>query len=560
MASATMRRARWLPGALAAAATLTAAVWALRHDWPTPLHLALVRHVGAAATVSWVFLAWLLRLTRRADRPDAVAGSVATGLERVALMFSVPVVVGVVFEMTVAALLRTGLPAVGRPFATSANGLIDLIALAVAVCLSPTARRQVTPLFWLMVATVGWSALMTPVWLSSKHVVTDWPRWMPWMLWCVIGLSLVLFGFVVTQGMLRQHRRKRAWPDHLEWLTDGHADWPGFRPSVAAVAMVLLPLGAYHADSFFVMPCAVMAGGAALRLAHRQWQTNFAEVGLALITLAVVSFFVACVPDSWGGGELTTRMPLLLIAAMIGLAVMVFMWQWLPSVWDQQLQDGRAWTTTGWMIPLTRRIGVIVAAFGVLAAMQLALWPELASMRDDSVLRWMGGLLGNVLLVGAMIVGTLFSRRKSLAALTLLSLAMAGVYVIVRFPDNVIKFRLTENWPVALALVAPICLTASRWTRRERWQPFAGLLEGAALAAFPAVAIAGTITVSLEPVASLLGKLIHYDVTWVRTATWSVLAVHYALCAHALERWAIGIAAGILAVLVAVNVGLSVVG
>jgi len=431
-------------------------------------------------------------------------------------------------------------------FRVSVQGLIDLVALIAAVSLNPSARHRTTPLLWLIVAAVGWSGLMIPAEPALRYTVTSWPEWMPSTLWIFVGVSLTLSGFVAIQGVLQQHRRKRAWPDHLEWLCEPHDPGPGFRPSAAALAMGLLPLGAYHADSFFVAACAALAGGSSLQLARRRWHPNFAEVGMALVTLAVVSFAVACVPTSVGGSELATRMPLLLAAVMVGLAAMVFMWQWLPNVWDQQLHDGRAWTTTGSMIPLARRIGLIVAAFGVLAGSQLAFWPEIASVRDDSVGRWVIGSLAYVVLLAALVLATRLSQRRDLAGVSLLGLAIAGVFVALRFPESGLEFWLLEHWPLAVACVAPICLALSRLSDRGRWRPFTDLLEKTALIVVPAVALGGTVAASLHPVAPLRGKLICYDPVMLRTWTWTILAALYALHARAPARRSLSVAAAVL--------------
>ncbi len=545
LAGAGVFSAGWRAGVFAIALSLAAVVGAARHDWPLLAGPAFARHLSVALAVFWTATAALLQWARY-DRPGTLGAQMVRASERTALGFGVIAGVVVLFEMAVAALLRTGLtePA-GWTFETTADGLVDLAGLMAAVCLSPAARRRVTPLFWLMVATVGWSALMIPAGLESRYVVTSWPRWMPWTLWAYVGMSLVLFGIVLAQGLWRQRRRKRAWPDHLEWLCDPHDPWPGFRPSAAAVAMALLPLGAYHASSFLVMPCAILAAGATLRLAHRQWNPNFADVGMAFVTLAVVSFTVACVPDAVGGTDLTTRMPILLAASMIGLAVMVFMWQWLPNVWDQQLQDGRPWTTTGRMLPLARRIGLITAVFGVLAAMQLALWPEIASVRDDSVGRWVLGLSANAILLTAMVLATRLSQWRRLGGLALLTLALAGVFVAVRFPDNRIKFWLLEHWPTALALFAPIPLGLSKLADRGRWRPFVGWLEASAVLLIPALAVLGTITTSWHPTVMAKGKVISYDAASLRTWTWAVLAVHYGLCAYSLKRRFFGLVAAV---------------
>lgn len=186
--------------------------------------------------------------------------------------------------------------------------------------------------------------------------------------------------------------------------------------------------------------------------------------------------------------------------------------------------------------------------FGALASLQLAFWPELAGMRDDSAARWAFGLFANAWLVGLLVVATLLSKQRKMAGLTLLCLALAGVFTFVRFPDVEIKYWLIEHWPVMFAVIAPICLGLSRLARRGPWRPFLELLEVSALVVFPATALTGTIVTSLSPVARLLGKIIYYDVTTLRASTWIVLAVHFAFCARVLGRRALYLASAVLLV------------
>jgi hypothetical protein len=432
--------------------------------------------------------------------------------------------------MTIAVLLRVGLAAPGgRMFETSAGGLADWAAVIVAACLSPSVRRMVTPLFWLLNAAAVWTALMIPAALGSKVAVTNWPSWMPWTLWTFTWASLLFIGFVTAQEALDRRRHRLAWPDHLEWLVDRPDPWPGFRPSAAAVALGLLPLGAYHADSFLCAPLAALSGAASLWLAHRLWNPNFADVGMALITLAVVSFPVACIPASVGGPTLDTRLPLLLGAVLLGLSVMTFLWQWLPRVWDQQLEDGRAWTTTGRMIPITGRFGSIVGAFGVIVGMQLAIWPEISSTRDDTLPRWGLGLLANAVFIASLILAARLSQLSRIGVLALLALGVAALFVGVRMPGNAVKYWLISHWPVAAALGAPVCVALCKLTDRGRWRPFAEPFEYAAVFALPLAAVAGVIVTSVQQTAYLPGELIQYDAPSLWAETFAVLAVSYGL-------------------------------
>ncbi len=78
---------------------------------------------------------------------------------------------------------------------------------------------------------------------------------------------------------------------------------------------------------------------------------------------------------------------------------------WLAGVWEQQLDDqGRAWTTTGRLIPLAKRGSFAAGAFGVLFALQMGVWPALDQVEgfDDSAARVVWGSAGMVLLMAAL--------------------------------------------------------------------------------------------------------------------------------------------------------------
>lgn len=533
---------------------LAAAIFAGDQGWPTTLGSTLIGHLGAGVALVAALLAVILRPSEAPPPKPTPQGEWARAFGRLAMGYGVMAAVVLAFEMTVVLLLRAELVApTHRFFHTSAAGLLDIGVIFLAVLVHPASRRMVTLVFWVLVLAIGWSGLMIPTGLGLAGEETSWPGWMPWTLWCFVWGSLLVGGFTIAQGYLYYRRRVLAWPDRLEWLLEAYPPWPGFRPSAAAAMMALLPVGVYHASWFLVPPCAVLLGVSGLMLAHREWNDNFVDIGLAYVTLAVTSFVVACVPDWVGGPTLTTRMPLLFAAAMIGLGTMVFFWQWLPNVWDQQLHEGRPWTTTGWMMPVTRRFGLIVGSFAVLVSMQLALWPELAPMRDDTWPRWTLGLFAHGWLLGMLVLATLLSKRQAFAALTLLHVLLMGAFVIVRFPDNSLKFWALERWPAILAALAPASLGLSRLADRRPWLPFRDLLDASAMVVMPAAAVAGTIVISAEPVATLLGKLILYDVPRVRLATWLILAASFYAHSRLPHRRGLRIASAVLVVAAIVN-------
>ncbi len=540
---------QWLTVGIVGGLTVIGSLGVVHFGRPRLTEFAMACHLGAMAAFLWMIAATVVeRLSDRNLLNRETARRLAIGLTGVALAGGVVVAVLRVFEMVVVGLLRSGaITWEGRTCQTGWGGAVDLILVFGALLLSSSARRTVTPLFWMSIACVVWTSLMIPIPTRMGGGTSLWPGWMPWTLWAFLLGSMMVGGFVAAQEITEQFRRRRAWPDELELLAACPDPWGGFRPSVAAVLLPLMPLGAYHAGYLLNVPAAALLGVAANWLAHRLWNAFFAEVGMAFITLSVVSFVVWGVPDRAGGPDLATRMPLLLGAALIGLAMMAFLWHWLPNVWDQQLDKGRAWTTTGRMIPVARRLALTVAGFGTLAALQLALWPELSSTRDDTAPRWALGLIASFIWIGSLVLATRLSQKRRVAYVCLFNVAVLGIFVAVRMPDIRLKYWIVSHWPVVVALLAPLSLILSRLCRRGLWTPFQGAMEGAAVLTLPSLAILGVVVTAARPIVIFLGKAFQYDVGLLRTAAFGVLAVHYVLVTYTSGRRGFLIAAGICA-------------
>lgn len=79
-----------------------------------------------------------------------------------------------------------------------------------------------------------------------------------------------------------------------------------------------------------------------------------ASAGIGFAGLLTVGAAVAAIPAAWCGATL--------IGPMVGWILAAGWMLWLAKFWDQQLDDGRAWTTTGALIPMARGAALVFAA------------------------------------------------------------------------------------------------------------------------------------------------------------------------------------------------------
>jgi len=115
-------------------------------------------------------------------------------------------------------------------------------------------------------------------------------------------------------------------------------------------------------------------------------------------------------------------------AMLVALAVMAWLWGWLSGVWRQQLDDGKAWTTTGHMVGPAADFAFQAAGVGLIVALLMAAWPRMDAIGtgDDSMGRMLFGIGGHLLLILALLAGgrrtgrTRYGRAVVVTVLSLL--------------------------------------------------------------------------------------------------------------------------------------------
>jgi hypothetical protein len=501
--------------------------------WPAGRpHVRLV-HGAAALSLVWGLAGWALTIVSAksagAGQPRAQLRDWVSVLRVATLALGLLAFIVLLYHAVYEAVFRSGwsltflLPGREIQSETWNYGFLDIALLAgalVAARVQTRDRRLNTAMFWLAIFAGLWVATQTELvrtvplaGFKVQEVATRWSG--VFMAWS----AAVVGAFTLAAGYEQYRRRLSAWPNELWKLTTPAPEWPEFRYSVGVMSVLVLVLGLLNLTMPWTPFAGFVTGAALLALAAREWEENLADVGLALMTMGVVSLVALWRPvatsESDHFAEIINR-------AMIGLAIMAAFWHWLGDVWKQQLDQGQAWTTAGRLIRPTRRVGYLVAATGLLVSMNLAMWPLLHfAGPDHSAWRWVWGLAGNLLLTAAIGFATLRTGKPTLGWLALLAAGTTFGFVLARTRGSAAELWWTHYWPIALAGVAAgLLLLAAAIRRSEYWQAFWESVYLSAILVLPMMAIAGTAAVELLRLPR-----------WVPSATFGCLAGVYLLAA-----------------------------
>lgn len=522
---------RWPVGmtawALAAGFSAGAMLILWKWRWPADHPFEFVVHVSAGLCLCWSLLAHVV-FRSRPRQPSGFAGpDVLAALHAVQLVLSL--IVSIVMLYLAMTALLTRIPSLPffnlRPswqVYTWPTGTLDVALVAIAALLAwwRTGKGTImTGLLWLLVLMSFWSALQIPATMAREEHGIAHPVLVDWVSPFVFGAALSLAGFTTLAGVLAHRRRVDAWPDRLDDLLNPPPSWPGFRYSAGLIAVMVLVLGCMFIVSPFTAPAAFLAGGSVIVLTARRWNENYADAGLGLITLGIVSLLMAGGPDV--RGNKAEYFAAVFSRALIGLAVMTAFWHWLAEVWHQQLDGERAWTTAGRLIRPCRRLGFLLGAIGVLVSYQLALWPKLPNVYspDNAPSRWLWGLGANLLLLAALTWSARRTGKATLAWLSACSVAAIVAFIVIRSAGTFIHSGFMAGWPIWLALAAcGLTLMTRRLFRSAAWRPFHEPVFLLAVVILPVAAVSGATVIPSRVLP-----------TWIATATFAVLAGNYLL-------------------------------
>jgi hypothetical protein len=404
-----------------------AAGWTLVHAAGSTARLIpeVICHTAAALALWWMLAALLIRYWSDRWAGDARAAFVMT-----AATMAVLSLVLLTCSTATVAIWRLNLwgwevRPVYMPV-VAWQGLIDIVLLIGALLVFRSVQSwsgSPVAMLWLVIFAGTWYSLRLP--LASSLTYSSWPEWAGAGLAIQTVLSLSLLGAVVAWVWSDWRVQARAWPGHLEGLVRVSKPSPGLAASATAIGLVLLPAGLWHA--FSTGAGAVQAarlttwGMAAAALALSifiawRWNRALAELSLSLWTVSLAAFGTTTAMQVAAPRPTSIEeLPVIQSGALFGLTVASFLWFWLPSVWRQQLCSGRAWTTTGRLIPLADRVGFMAAALAVLVGAKLAVWPRLQhGAADNSMARlWVVSLIF-LLLQATCLYGAHHTRRPTL--------------------------------------------------------------------------------------------------------------------------------------------------
>ncbi|MFQ5805128.1 MAG: hypothetical protein ACE5I3_01620 [Phycisphaerae bacterium] len=288
---------------------------------------------------------------------------------------------------------------------------------------------------------------------------------------CGVGMNvagaLSLF-VVIGTILLRWWRRRRL------WLQDprGAAELP--IPSGALLALLvgaslLVGIGGVLLREAAFTPSAVLlAALTCLTIGPVRAWLVVSEIGLILVAESVVTASLAWVRPGWSG-------------ALLGVAVAGAYLLWLARFWDQQLNDGVAWTTAGRLIPIARRlayaayVGAVALASGGFSAAELQSQPV-----------WMAALTVLLLLGGmSLLVRDGQEHRRAGAAfaacLTALAATGPGCRLLSELTGSAVS-------PVVLAAAGALLL-ALRVALTPRTSPTAAVYDAYVGGALPLVVL-----------------------------------------------------------------------
>lgn len=529
------------------AVSLAAGLSAYRHG-PSFWNLYFACHITSTLCVLWAAMGWLSAFFSRDQQA-------ATGAAPTDTFFAWSLVTGVCSAvLTVNSLVLLTLSRVLNPssiFAGMPTGgewwnLAAMLVAALFWLAAGPRPQQPGVLLILSALFVWWSGLMVPP-VRGGEPPSGWewialrPHWWNWEFQLQAGFSSILVFAAVLQDLGYRKRRKRAWPDRLGDLLSPYARWPLFIQIEAVLAGAVLILGAYQVVSREPMGWQLAAAGFVATLAagvtslfmtYRRWSANTAALGIALLTLAAVLAacgLAAMIGATNVGEPYADRIPVLFNAVLFALALAFVAWRWLARVWDQQLLDGAPWTTAGRLIPLARRASFIIASLAMLAAFQMALWPELvaASGDDNSRARVIFGALAIGLFAWITARESVRTNSVTKASLTVALAAALLAFLFVRWPASPVRGWLIQYRAVVLAFLAMPILVAAEFLPKTVWRSFAPPLWILALLLLPAVAM----LILLSPTA--------LPTEWVRPLTLAILGALYSFAGSREHRRAL---------------------
>ncbi len=531
--------------------TAAGAVWALDGLQQNHIRLDNLAIALAAAAFVWTLIGSCSNDASKLGaklRPSAFATAMVAGVSAFGIL---------AFTMGTAVWLRVLEPdAAGT--ALNSEGLVAIAIVAIAILIA-TLRNlsNAMPTALLLVAAfaAAWSSLMIPSVIWGADIPRSMrfpfqPGWWTWTFNLQAWLSAIIVCGAAVQDRFYRRRRRAAWPDRLDALLEPYSRWPGYTHVEATLAALVL--GVFQivrpAHPGWQLPlatcfCAIATGIACLYMTHRRWSGNTALLGFTLMSMgyaAAACAIASTLQTDGDGSEYAARIPITMNATLFGLWIAIAHWLWLAGFWKQQLLDDIPWTTTGRMIPHAQSVSMYLSALAVVAAFQMAIWPERFQYpdADDGIYRMIFGI-GSLILLMRLSTRSARKLDSNVFASTAVATGVAIViFTVVRLPYNRGRGWLMQYAPIVLAAITPpLLILAESLEKKRRWRVFAAPIWFLSLLFIPAIAIAQ------------LRSATRLAEAWIQPATLVVLALTYAIAGLREHRRAFLVLAAVLCIL-----------
>ncbi len=307
---------------------------------------------------------------------------------------------------------------------------------------SAQSRRLVTCHLWIAVMAVFWSCLLAAPF--TTHAAGGFER-SPMSVALTVSLAALLLVAVIIQRCVDQRIRWRQVHSDPDALARPLPPPPGFVVSCAVIGAALVVLTCYHvlvpvrllswgySGSRLAVGLSAVAGAwASFLLLARSWHEGLADAALGLSSLAMCGLAILAVPS--GNTPLSDLYPMLFNAMIVGLALATGIWTYLGSLWRQQLAGGRAWTTSGHLIPHVQRFAFLNAALALVAGALMTYWPRLPTVpaMDDTLGRVTAGFGAHLFLLLVMLWSSRRLHRLTFHLLTVLAVFTTAGFMVVR--------------------------------------------------------------------------------------------------------------------------------
>ncbi len=321
--------------------------------------------------------------------------------------------------------------------------LLGAVVLAIIYGIFSLCKSRSTgacALLWALVFGASgliWGRVSTPDELSGETVgqLTIW----------IVTIGLILTFFIAAEGFLEHRWAWKKLRDAPHDIGEHSLSWPGLDESCTALGLLLLIAvfaqlsmalkcgwASERVTALFLGTSSIVTGIALLRLVTRRWSIALGDVGLALLSIGFPTLFLIVLPSD--DALLEARIPSRFNTILIGLTVMIWVWNWLYGVWQQQLEHGEAWTTTGRMRSRIPRIIVAIAIICLVVAGMMSGWPRLRQIggHDASFMRIAFGVIGHLFLILTLIRLARRWRHAQLGVLAGVAAMSLCAFLVIR--------------------------------------------------------------------------------------------------------------------------------